>query len=105
VVTCCGPVSVTSQCSVKRVGWIELVFGMGLPSTYPILCFKEIQALTVTLLNCYYYKNGWFGSRVISVLDLGAEGPGFISQPRRCRVIVLGKLIPIVPVFAKQQNW
>jgi len=26
------------------------------------------------------------------VLDLSAEGPGFKSQPRRCRVTVLGKL-------------
>ena len=28
----------------------------------------------------------WLGSRVVSVLDSGAEGPGFKSQPRRCRV-------------------
>ena len=50
-----------------------------------------------------YY--GWLGSRVVSVLDSGAEGPGFESQPRRCRVTVLGKLfIPIVPLFTKQQN-
>jgi len=34
----------------------------------------------------------WLGSRVVSVLDSGAEGPGFNSQPRRCRVTVLGKL-------------
>jgi len=26
----------------------------------------------------------WRGSRVVSVLDSGAEGPGFKSQPRRC---------------------
>ena len=26
---------------------------------------------------------GWLGSRVVSVLDSGAEGPGFKSQPRR----------------------
>ena len=33
-------------------------------------------------------------------------GPGFKSQPRRCRVTVLGKLFtPIVPLFTKQQNW
>ena len=31
-------------------------------------------------------------SRVVSVLDSGAEGPGFKSQPRRSRVTVLGKL-------------
>ena len=46
------------------------------------------------------------GSRVVSVLDSGAEGPGFKSQSRRCRVTVLGKLFtPIVPLFTKQQNW
>ena len=28
----------------------------------------------------------WLVSRVISALDSGAEGPGFKSQPRRCRV-------------------
>jgi len=46
------------------------------------------------------------GSRVVSVLDSGAEGPGFKSQPRCCRVTVLGKLFtPIVPLFTKQRNW
>jgi len=35
---------------------------------------------------------------VVSVLDSGAEGPGFKSQPRRCRLTVVGKLFtPIVP--------
>ena len=49
---------------------------------------------------------GWLGSRVVSVLDSGAEGPGFKLQWRRCRVKVLGKLFtPIVPLFTKQQNW
>jgi len=33
-----------------------------------------------------YPVHGWLGSRV----DSGAEGPGFKSQPRRCRVTVLG---------------
>jgi len=48
----------------------------------------------------------WLGSRVVTVLDSGAEGPGFKSQSRRCRVTVLGKLFtPIVPLFTKQQNW
>jgi len=32
---------------------------------------------------------GWLGSRVVSVLDSGAEGPEFKSQPQRCRVTVL----------------
>ena len=48
----------------------------------------------------------WLGSRVVSVLDSGAVGPGFTSQSRRCRVTVLGKLFtPIVPLFTKQRNW
>ena len=39
----------------------------------------------------------WLGSRVVSVLDSGAEGPGF--KPQRCWVTVLGKLFtPIVPL-------
>ena len=49
---------------------------------------------------------GWLGSRVVSVLVSGAEGTGFRSQPRRCRVTILGKLFkPIVPLFTKQRNW
>jgi len=51
-------------------------------------------------------KKGWLGSRVVIMLASGAEGPGFKSQTRRCRVTVLGKLLtPIVPLFTKQQNW
>ena len=50
--------------------------------------------------------NGWLGSRVVSMLDSGAEGPGFKSQLRRRLVTVLGKLFtPIMPLFTKQQNW
>jgi len=49
---------------------------------------------------------GWPSSRLVSVLDSGAEGPGFKSQPRRSHVTVIGKLItPIVPLFTKQRNW
>ena len=40
-----------------------------------------------------YNYLGWFGSRVVSVLDSGTEGPGFKSQSRRCRVTVLGKTV------------
>jgi len=44
--------------------------------------------------------------RVAGVLDSGAEGPGFKSQPRRCPITVFGKLFtPIVPLFSNQQNW
>jgi len=40
--------------------------------------------------------------RVVSVLDSGAEGPGFKSQSSRCRLTVLGKLLtPVVPLFMK----
>jgi len=36
---------------------------------------------------------------VVSVLDSGAEGPGFKLRPQRCRVTVLGKLFtPIEPL-------
>jgi len=41
------------------------------------------------------WRSEWLGSRVVSVLDSGAEGPGFKSQPRRCRVTVLGKLLTV----------
>ena len=52
------------------------------------------------------YLHTKLGSRVVSVLDSGAEGPGFKSQSQRCRVTVLGKLFtPIVPLFTKQRNW
>jgi len=67
---------------------------------------------SVTSLHSMYWSasrldGGWLGSRVASVLDSGAEGPGLKSQSRRCRVrvTVLGKLFtPIVPLFTKQQN-
>jgi len=39
---------------------------------------------------------GRHGSRVVSVLDSGAVRPGFKSQPRRCRVTVLDKLLDCV---------
>ena len=49
---------------------------------------------------------GWLGSWVVSMLDSGAEEPGFKSQSRRCWVTVLGKLFtPTVSLFTKQQNW
>jgi len=49
---------------------------------------------------------GDWNSRVVSVLYSGAVRPGFKSQPRRCRVTVLGKpFTPIVPLLTKQRNW
>jgi len=42
--------------------------------------------LTSCLCAHYGHHTGWLGSRVVSMLDLGAEGPGFKSQPLRCLV-------------------
>jgi len=51
-------------------------------------------------LSIFLTYSGWLGSRVVSVLDWGAERPGFKSQSRRCWVTVLGKLFTlIVPVY------
>ena len=74
------------------------------------LLFQFRSSRTTPVCNVYLpitiADNGWLGSRVVSVLDSGAEGPWFKSQSRRCRVTVLGKLFtPIVPLFTKQQNW
>ena len=74
--------------------------------------FVSAKTVHITLKLYYMIKvirsvvGGLLGSRVVSVLDSGAVGPGFKSQPRRCRVTVLGKLFTlIVPLFTKQQNW
>ena len=71
---------------------------LSLPLRSPLLPFTSLHFSSLSSLS--------LGSRVVSVLDSGAEGPGFRSQPRRCRVTVLGKLLtPIVPLFTKQRNW
>ena len=53
-----------------------------------------------TVVHLVYLKSipseWWLGSRVVRVLDSGAEGPGFKSQSRRCPVTVLGKLFTAV---------
>ena len=70
----------------------------------PAICHRQWPSSTQRKRQIVYVW--WLGSRVVSVLDSGAEGPGFKSQPRRCRVTVLGKLFtPIVPLFTEQQNW
>ena len=59
---------------------------------------------SISLYTAVCDGRGWLGNRVVSVLESGAEGTGFKSQPRRCRVTVLGKLLtPIVPLFTKQK--
>jgi len=45
-----------------------------------------------TLYLSYFVTVGWLGSRVVSVLDSGAEWPLIKSQLRRCRVTVSSKL-------------
>ena len=63
-------------------------------------------AISIIIIIISNINNGLLGSRVVSVLDSGAEGPRFKRQPRRCRVTVLGKLFtPIMPLFTKQRNW
>jgi len=72
-------------------------------------CILVVDVIVLKLIVVlYFYKllSWWLGSRVVNMLDLGAEGPGFKSQSQCCRVTVLGKLFtPIVPLFIKQQNW
>jgi len=89
---------------------LHMVQLMPLPLT--VSCFSEIQ-IGVTFLvpahlgspgkeadKCVVVVVEWLGSGVVSVLDSGAEGPGFKSQSRRCRVTVLGKLFtPIMHLF------
>jgi len=40
------------------------------------------------MFTCIHTIAWFYNSRVVSVLDSGAEGPGFKSQSRRCRVTV-----------------
>ena len=70
---------------------------------YTVACMAKMKYIYFLQSTC---TSGWLGSRVVSMLDSGAVGPGFKSQPRRCRVTVLGNLFtPIVPLFTKQRNW
>ena len=52
---------------------------------------REVERRLAMHLHNIGHKE-WLGSRVVSVLDSSAEGPGFKLQSRRCRVTVLGKL-------------
>jgi len=66
-------------------------------NVYSASCWRQLITYIAVL---------WLVSRVVSVLNSGAEGSGFKSQSRRCRVTVQGKLFtPIVPLFTKQRNW
>ena len=72
-----------------------------------VLCRQKSALWTVNhTIHClplFFYTAGWLSSHVVSTLDSGAVRPGFKSQPRCCRVTVLGKLFtPIVPLYVHQ---
>jgi len=46
--------------------------------------FEAFACLQDAVLLDSSVHRGWLGSRVVGVLDSGAERPGFKSQPRRC---------------------
>jgi len=80
--------------------WVNVSSGIGSPRWSP----DKNPDHGYCVLYCS--KDGWLGNQVVSVLDSSAEGCCFKSQPRRCRVTVLGKLFtPILPLFTKQENW
>jgi len=59
-----------------------------------MLAYTQTKRHRSTDRNTWHpYQEGWFSSRVVSVLNSDAKGPGFKSQPRRCRVTVLGKSV------------
>jgi len=91
---------------VLYVKYLDLLQRFAVDTKHAPTVLKSNRYVILFALDCTIYKGGRLGSRVDSVLDSGAEGPEFKSQPRRCRVTVLGKLFtPVVPLFAKQQNW
>ena len=67
------------------------------------MCKEETNAVRRTFHSLLFVK-GWLGSRVVSVLDSGAEGPGFKSQSRRCRVTVLGSELGSSPLKGCEDN-
>ena len=67
---------------------------------YRNACFLPPTEIFRTMTGCSSYSSfkslGWLGSRVVSVLDSGAEG----LRSNRSRDVVLGKLFtPIVPLL------
>ena len=96
----------------------DLYMAQLMPLPLTVSCFSKIQIGFAFLIPAHPGSPRQFAvkrvrvciplarSRVVSVLDSGAERPGFKSQSRRCRATVLGILFtPIVPLFTKQQNW
>jgi len=103
-VCCMLPHLATSSCR-RHVN--ESATGLSLSPRHKMeQAADKAEAVVVNHYILYQSAYGWLRSRVVSVLHSGAEGPGFKSQSRCCRVTVLGKLFtPIVPLFTKQQYW
>jgi len=98
------PLPLTVSCFSKKIqiGFTFLVSAhLGSPGKRAV----KRACVCVCVCVCVYGRHGWLGGRVVSVLDSGAEGPGFKPQPRRCRVTVLGKLFTPMCPFTMQQNW
>ena len=94
---------VTSVAKTKFLNFRKWVKWALIPIFFSHVC-NTLHCTAALLFN--FVIDAWLGSRVVSLMDSGAEGPGFKSQSRRCRVTVLGKLFtPIVPLFTKQRNW
>ena len=92
--SCKFEIPVRSCCSLRN----------SFPNSYYKVNLRKKPNCQLAIRQSFFYASRdvrWLGSRVVSVLmDSGAEGPGFKSQPRRCRVTVLGKLFtPIVPLL------
>jgi len=54
------------------------------PGGYSHAHVHSFPLIPVPIPKLESYSREWLGSRVVSVLDSGAEGPGFKSQSRRC---------------------
>ena len=68
---------------------IEDPYAAGWQYSSAVFVGVNLTAVVGTKYLRIHCRRGWLGSRVVSVLDSGAGGPGFKSQPRRCRVTVL----------------
>jgi len=117
----CSSLNKVSERARRRSAQISLDAGWsvaGTPGRRPVVCSPGGRPPVVDdavpswahrckkRFHVLYFILGCLGSRVVSVLDSGTDGPGFKSQLRRCRVTVLGKLFtPVVPLFTKQPNW
>ena len=82
--------------SWEQLQWPSLLPCDTWPATGWDLCTRHHQPSTIHNTNavkwlCMWSRfhvvwKGWLGSRVVSMLDSGALGTGFKSQPRCCRV-------------------